>query len=72
MKVRCIDNINVAGVTCYLTINKMYDIIQDVNVTYCVVVNDKNEEASYFKRRFIDVKKDRKEKLDKINENANR
>jgi hypothetical protein len=70
MKVRCIDNTNFRG-TCYLTINKIYDTIRDYS-TYWEVVNDINEESSYFKSRFIDVKKDRREKLNKINENANR
>lgn len=66
MKVRCIDNINASGNKCHLTINKIYNTIRDDD-TYCVIISDINEESSFFKYRFIDIIKERKEKLEKLN-----
>lgn len=49
-----------------LTIGKSYKIIE-VNHSSCGIINDNNQVYGYYRYRFIELKKLRKQKLDKIN-----
>ena len=62
MKVKCIDNQN--GLN-YLTIRKIYDVIDDN--AYCYkIINDRNNERYYPKEFFRILSEIRNKKIDKL------
>ena len=72
----CIDNVGDFEHCRYLIIGKIYSVISvnDVDIGYkdrgIGVINDSNELVVYFSKRFISLKKYRKQKLLKLNESC--
>lgn len=56
MKIKCIDNKYVVN---YLTVNKIYTVIEEYKISYNIV-DDKNERRTFSKKRFITVKEELK------------
>ena len=52
MKIKCIDNRYVIK---YLTVNKIYTVIQENKIAY-TILDDKNKIRSFSKKRFLPVK----------------
>jgi hypothetical protein len=71
MKVKCINNniVNPANLgypwLLSLTINKIYEAVERSPGLYDII-DDKNENNVYFSDRFIDIREDRKQKLEKL------
>lgn len=65
IKIKCINNTNQER---FLTIGKIYDTIEiPDNSSLYDIVDDSDDDSSYYKDRFINIQEERKEKLDKLN-----
>jgi hypothetical protein len=67
MRVKCIYNISTTGfIISNLTINKTYDIVNDYNSDFYIILNDVYKEWMYPKGLFKPLSEYRIEKINKL------